>query len=260
MATLKLVSWNVNGIRACAGKGFKEVFESFDADAFCLQETKATPDQVDKKLLFSKPTHIQEAWASAEKKGYSGTATFTPDKKLRLIDRTNLKAYDSEGRGTLLIHPKFALVNLYFPNGAASDERHWFKMGFLEKILPYFKKLEEEYGAVVICGDYNIAHREIDIHDPVRNQDTSGFRPEERAWMDKLAAAGFVDTYRLVHGDEKDRYSWWSFRQASRERNKGWRLDYFFVSQKLAGKVLRADIHPEIMGSDHCPVSLQLQM
>lgn len=257
---VRLVSWNVNGIRACAAKGFRETYDGFDADFFCLQETKASPDQVDLAALFSNPSRTSHVWSSAEKKGYSGTAIFSPHENARLVNFIGLPDYDREGRGNVLFHDKFTLVNLYFPNGAASEERHFFKMGFLENILAYFRELEAKHGPLVICGDYNIAHKPIDIHDPISNKDSSGFLPEERSWMDGLVGAGFVDTYRLVHGDAKDRYSWWSYRQMSRARNKGWRLDYFFVSKSLADKVRKADIHPEIMGSDHCPVSLELQV
>lgn len=260
MSTTKLVSWNVNGIRACASKGFKEAYANFDADAFCLQETKASPEQVEADSILPDPKKTAVVWSSAEKKGYSGTALFTPHTKLQLASVIDHPDYDREGRSTLLLHKKFTLVNLYFPNGAASDDRHHFKMGFLDKILAYFKELERKQGPLVICGDYNIAHKEIDIHDPVSNKDSSGFLPEERAWMDKLEASGFIDTYRLVHGDKKDAYSWWSYRMNSRARNKGWRLDYFFVSRSLEKSVRNAEIHPTIMGSDHCPVSLELKL
>jgi exodeoxyribonuclease-3 len=150
-------------------------------------------------------------------------------------------------------------LNLYFPNGASSPERHKFKIEFLEKILGYFQALEKKHGGLIVCGDFNIAHKEIDIHDPVSNKSSSGFLPEERAWMDRLVEAGFIDTFRHVHGDKKDQYSWWSFRQRSRERNKGWRLDYFFVSKGLAKNIESAEIHPKINGSDHCPVSLEIR-
>lgn len=254
----RLVSWNVNGIRSCLDKGFREQLDSLQADVIALQETKAMAEQVDeKRVLGSSPCEI--TWSSAEKKGYSGTALLATQGLGQLSNRLELPEYDREGRGTLLKTPHYTLVNLYFPNGAASDERHRFKMQFLERILIWFRKLERKAGPLVICGDYNIAHREIDIHDPKSNKDSSGFLPEERAWMDGLTAAGFVDTFRLKAPNLRDQYTWWSFRQRSRERNKGWRLDYFFVSQAIAGAVRKAEIHPEIMGSDHCPVSLELE-
>lgn len=255
--TVNLVSWNVNGIRACAKKGFRSVYESLDADVFALQETKAEREQVEPESILP-DAETPQVWSSAQKKGYSGTALFARD-DWDMVDSIGLPDYDNEGRGNVLYHPNFTLVNLYYPNGAASDERHWFKMGFLDKILTYFKDLEKKHGPLVICGDYNIAHTENDIHDPKSNQKTSGFLPEERAWMDSLTKAGFIDTFRLVHPDRKDAYSWWSYRQASRERNKGWRLDYFFVSEELRKNVVDADILSDIHGSDHCPISLSLK-
>ena len=256
---MKIVSWNVNGIRACLGKGLYEALNKFDADFFCIQESKAHPDQV--PLLEYPNFHSKEAvWASAEKKGYSGVAIFTPHKKLKLIAGMGNKKYDQEGRVNIAHTKDFSLVNLYFPNGAASDERHNYKMQFLDDVLVWFKQLEKTHGPLVICGDYNIAHCEIDIHDPISNKDSSGFKPEERAWMSKFLKAGFVDTFRAVHPDKKDQYSWWSYRQQSRERNKGWRIDYICVSETLKNKIKRAEIHPDVHGSDHCPISLELNL
>lgn len=256
---MRIVSWNVNGIRACLDKGLEKVVHEMDADFFCLQESKAHPEQVE-MLLYPKLHGLHATWASAEKKGYSGTVTFTPHKKTELRSAMGIKPYDSEGRATLAFGKGFTLVNLYFPNGAASDERHHFKMGFLDALVPWLKQLEKERGPIILCGDYNIAHTEIDIHDPVSNKDSSGFKPEERAWMTKFLEAGFVDTFRLVNPGKKDQYSWWSFRQRSRERNKGWRIDYICVSKSLEDKVRGADIHPTILGSDHCPVSLDISL
>lgn len=256
---VRLVSWNVNGIRACAQKGLRDVIQNFDADLFCLQETKAHQEQVEIASILPEPGRYGQTWASAEKKGYSGTSIFSSNIKYELSSGIGFEAYDREGRGTIAQHKDFSLINLYFPNGAASEDRHYFKMGFLKEILRYFKAQEKNWGPLVICGDYNIAHKEVDIHDPKSNQQSSGFLPEEREWMDDLERAGFVDTFRLLHPDQKDAYSWWSFRQRSRERNKGWRLDYFFVSESLADRVRSAEIHPTILGSDHCPVSLELE-
>lgn len=256
---VRIVSWNVNGIRACLGKGLDSVVRDFGADFFCLQETKADPSQVP---LDAFPTlHKQRSiWATAEKKGYSGVATFTPHENVDLSAAMKVAKYDAEGRANLVFAKGFTLVNFYFPNGAASDERHWFKMGFLDELIPWLKNLEKERGPLVICGDYNIAHTEIDIHDPVSNKDTSGFRPEERAWMTKFLDAGFIDTFRHLHPGKKDQYSWWSYRMRSRERNKGWRLDYICVSRSLEDKIRSASIHPTVHGSDHCPVSLDLAL
>lgn len=256
---MRIVSWNVNGIRACLGKGLDDAANTFGADFLCLQESKACEDQV--PLHGHTKLHgLQSVWSSAEKKGYSGTVVFTPRKDVELKPLMGIPKYDSEGRANVVLGKGYSLVNLYFPNGAASDERHNFKMGFLKDLIPWLKKLEAERGPLIICGDYNIAHKEVDIHDPVRNQDSSGFRPEERAWMTEFLQAGFIDTFRHVHPDAKDAYSWWSFRQASRARNKGWRIDYICVSQSLEKKIRTAAIHPDVMGSDHCPVSLELAL
>lgn len=256
---MRIVSWNVNGIRACLGKGLEKAVQDFDADFFCLQESKASQDQVP---LDPHPHLFKHSgvWASAEKKGYSGTVIFSPHKNIELSGKMGIQKYDAEGRANIAFAKGFTLVNLYFPNGAASDERHRFKMGFLKDLIPWLKKLESERGPLVIVGDYNIAHTEIDIHDPVRNQDSSGFRPEERAWMTEFLESGFVDTFRLLHPGERDRYSWWSFRQASRQRNKGWRIDYICVSKSLEDRIKAADIHPEVMGSDHCPISVEIAL
>jgi exodeoxyribonuclease-3 len=257
---MRIVSWNVNGIRACLEKGFEKVVREMDADFFCLQESKAQREQVDLEGPYPKLHALQSTWASAEKKGYSGTVIFTPHQKLELRSTMGLKPYDAEGRANVAFGKGFSLVNLYFPNGGASEERHNFKMKFLDDLIPWLKKLEAERGPVILCGDYNIAHTEIDIHDPASNKDSSGFKPEERAWMTKFLDAGFVDTFRLMHPGKKDQYSWWSFRQRSRERNKGWRIDYICVSRALENKIRAAEIHPAVLGSDHCPISLDIAL
>lgn len=254
---MKIVSWNVNGIRACLSKNFTEVLQKSEADFFCVQESKASEDQVDCTWL---GPEWKTTWASAQKKGYSGCTLFSRHPKVELSSRLGIPKYDAEGRANLAFHKDFTLVNLYFPNGAASDERHHFKMGFLKDILVYLKKLEAERGPLVVVGDYNIAHREIDIHDPVRNQDSSGFRPEERDWMTRFLEAGFIDTFRALHPETKDEYSWWSFRQASRARNKGWRIDYICISEALRPALKSAKIRQEISGSDHCPVEVTLSL
>jgi exodeoxyribonuclease-3 len=256
---MRIVSWNVNGIRATLGKGLDDFAREIGADFLCLQESKASQDQV--PLHGHASLHgMQAVWSSAEKKGYSGTVIFTPHKDVELSGLMGVPKYDREGRVTLAYGPNYTVVNIYFPNGAASDERHDFKMGFLDDLIPWLKKLEKERGPLIICGDYNIAHTEIDIHDPVRNQDSSGFRPVERAWMTKFLESGFIDTFRHLHPGKKDQYSWWSFRQASRARNKGWRIDYICVSKSLEKKIVSAEIHPQVMGSDHCPISLELKL
>lgn len=256
---MRIVCWNVNGIRACLTKGMADVFQNLDADFYCLQETKACPEQVP-LIEYPHLSKYNAAWSSAEKKGYSGVAIFSTNKKIDLHSKMNLPQYDREGRVTLAFGKGFTLVNIYFPNGAASEERHFFKMKFLDDLIPWLKELERKHGALIIVGDYNIAHTEIDIHDPVSNKDSSGFKPEERAWMSKFLASGFVDTFRSFHPEKRDQYSWWSFRQNSRARNKGWRIDYICVSQSLESKLESAQIHPEILGSDHCPISLDIRL
>lgn len=256
---MRVVSWNVNGIRATLGKGLDDFARQTKADFLCLQESKASQDQV--PLHGHASLHgMQAVWSSAEKKGYSGTVIFTPHRDVELKGLMGIPKYDREGRVTLALGPNYTVANIYFPNGAASDERHDFKMGFLDDLIPWLKALEKERGPLIVCGDYNIAHTEIDIHDPVRNQDSSGFRPVERAWMTKFLEAGFIDTFRHLHPGKKDQYSWWSFRQASRARNKGWRIDYICVSSSLEKKIVAAEIHPQVMGSDHCPISLELKL
>ena len=233
--------------------------EKTKPDYLCLQETKAEESQVEFSLE-SPLGRMHSAWSSAEKKGYSGTAIFTPHKNSPLENLMGEPNYDREGRATFAHLKDFTLVNLYFPNGAASEERHRFKMNFLDQLLPWLKALESKKGPLVIVGDYNIAHQEIDIHDPIRNKDSSGFLPEERAWMTRFLESGFVDTFRFLHPDKKDQYSWWSFRQASRERNKGWRIDYISVSDSLKKSIRSAAIHSDVLGSDHCPISVELDL
>ena len=253
---MKLYSWNVNGIRAVLKKGeLQRFFETYQPDILCLQETKAEQGQA----TFDAPEYHEYWNSSRAKKGYSGTVIFTPHQDVELISLMGVPEYDREGRVTMAVGKNFTVVNIYFPNGAASDERHRFKMKFLDDLIPWLKRLEKER-PLIVCGDYNIAHTEIDIHDPVRNADASGFRPEERAWMTRFLAAGFVDTFRHLHPGQKDQYSWWSFRQASRARNKGWRIDYICVSESLEKKIRAAEIHPAVMGSDHCPISLDIEL
>lgn len=256
---MRVVSWNVNGIRACLDKGLPGVAKDFGADYLCLQESKACEDQVPWSG-HADLAGYKSVWASAEKKGYSGTVIFTPHHDAELSNTMGIPLYDREGRATLAYGKGFTIVNLYIPNGAASDERHHFKMKFLDDLLVWLKDLEKKRGPLIICGDYNIAHTEIDIHDPKSNKDSSGFRPEERAWMSKFLDSGFVDTFRHFNPELKDQYSWWSFRQRSRERNKGWRIDYICVSKALEQKLQGAAIHPAILGSDHCPVSVDLAL
>lgn len=254
---LKIICWNVNGIRACWNKGFNNFISKENPSIVCLQETKAYQDQCGE--IVDALSDYKHVWHSAEKAGYSGVLTLhqTAPKEIRV--GSGDKKYDREGRVVVLDQGDFYLVNLYFPNGAASDDRHFFKMDFLKDILQFFKELDKKK-PVIMTGDFNIAHKAIDIHDPVRLDGTSGFKPEEREWMDQLVSAGFTDTFRLLHPSDKEEYSWWSYRQAARQRNKGWRIDYFFVSDRLKNKVKNIQMHQAVMGSDHCPLSLEIDL
>lgn len=252
---MKILCWNVNGIRSCFSKGLASFIAEEDPDLICLQETKAYEEQCEEISKAFK--QYQAFWHSAEKPGYSGVLTLS--KKLPKDHQIGmgLKNIDREGRVILTEHSGFYLVNLYFPNGAQSEERHFFKMKFLDEILKYFKSLDR-HKPLVMTGDFNIAHKEIDIHDPIRLDGESGFKPEERAWMDQLVASGFHDSFRLKNPLALDQYSWWSYRQLSRQRNKGWRIDYFFVSDRLKSQLKSIEMRQDIMGSDHCPLILEI--
>lgn len=255
---MKIVSWNVNGIRACLKKGLMDFLEMEEPDIFCVQETKAWREQVemtDQEFGFE-----GSLWSEAQKKGYSGTATFYLDEPQNITDKIGSEKFDTEGRFVVSDHGDFVLFNIYFPNGAASDERHFFKMDFLEMLYLHMKDLIDKGREVVVVGDYNIAHTEIDIHDPKRLNGTSGFKPEERAWMDKWFSLGFVDTFRDKNQNSTDHYTWWSYRAGARERNKGWRIDYISVTAGLKDKVKVAEISKDVFGSDHCPIMIELDL
>ena len=234
---MKLISWNVNGLRAAMGKGFMDTFAQLDADAFCLNETKLQPGQIELDL----PGYHQY-WNSAEKKGYSGVAVFTRQEPLSVRYGIGVDEFDHEGRVLTLEMPQFYLVSCYTPNSQDG-----------------LKSLEREK-PVVLCGDLNVAHQEIDIKNPKSNRMNAGFTDQEREKMTRLLNAGFVDTFRALHPDETGAYSWWSYRFHARENNAGWRIDYFIVSESLREHVREAAIHPEIFGSDHCPVELVLDI
>lgn len=281
--TLKLCSWNVNGIRAVAKKGFHDWLEASDCDVLCFQETKAQPEQLGEDLTkFNKypVTHFN----SAERKGYSGVASFfsenlkpeeivngfNPEFSAKVAEKLNMdkaliEAFNAEGR---VIHSKhklsgdfsFSLFNIYFPNGGASDERYQFKLRFYDFFLEYLKEFGQLQPNIIVTGDYNTAHNEIDLARPKDNTKTSGFIREERDYLDRLVKMGFTDTFRYIHKDIPEKYTWWSYRTAARKRNVGWRIDYFFVSSSVLPKVHSADILSEVEGSDHCPVSLELSV
>lgn len=251
---MKLISWNVNGLRAAIGKGFMDTFAQLDADAFCLNETKLQPGQIELDL----PGYHQY-WNSAEKKGYSGVAVFTRQEPLSVRYGIGVDEFDHEGRVLTLEMPQFYLVSCYTPNSQDGLKRLEYRMRWEDAFLSYLKSLEREK-PVVLCGDLNVAHQEIDIKNPKSNRMNAGFTDQEREKMTSLLNAGFVDTFRALHPDETGAYSWWSYRFHARENNAGWRIDYFIVSESLREHVREAAIHPEIFGSDHCPVELVLDI
>lgn len=250
---MKLISWNVNGIRAALGKDFMASFTALDADIFCLQETKCQVGQVALEL----PGYHQ-FWNAAEKKGYSGTAIFTREAPLSVRYGIGVEEHDHEGRVITAEFADFFLVTVYTPNSQDGLARLPYRMTWEDDFLAYLKQLEQEK-PVIFCGDLNVAHREIDIKNPKSNLRNAGFTQEERDKMTALLASGFIDTFRLFHPDETGAYSWWSYRFHARENNAGWRIDYFISSECLRERLVSACIHPEIFGSDHCPVELVIR-
>ncbi len=252
---MKIFSWNINGIRAAEKKGLLDWVAQSEADIICLQETKARPDQLSEDLLAGH--EYQTHWHSAEKPGYSGVATFTRNKPLYVQHGLGIERFDREGRVLITEHENFLLYNIYFPNGQMNPERLLYKLDFYEDLLDILDEQVESGNNVVIGGDWNTAHTEIDLARPKDNKNTSGFLPEERALIDKYIEHGYVDTFRHFH-DEPNKYSWWTYRFGARSRNVGWRIDYFFVNETFMDKVVGAEIHEEVMGSDHCPVSVEI--
>lgn len=245
---MKLISWNVNGLRAVMGKGFMDAFAALDADVFCLQETKLQQGQIDLAL----PGYHQY-WNYAEKKGYSGTAIFTRQEPKSVRYGIGVEEHDHEGRVITLDMGDFYLINVYTPNAQRELTRLAYRMRWEEAFLAYLQGLDKP---VVFCGDLNVAHKPIDLKNPKTNEGNAGFTPQERERMDVLLASGYVDTFRHFHPEETGAYSWWSYMFHARERNTGWRIDYFIVSMSLTDRLESACIHPEILGSDHCPVEL----
>lgn len=252
MKNLTYISWNVNGLRACIKKGFLDAFEKLNADCFCLQETKLQPDQIDLDL----PGYHQY-WNSAVKKGYSGTAIFTKTEPIQVSYGMGIEEHDQEGRIITAEFDTHYLVTCYTPNSKRALERLDYRMIWEDDFRSYLKKLEEKK-PIVLCGDLNVAHKEIDLANPASNRKNAGFTDEERNKMTTLLQAGFTDTFRYLYPNKTEAYSWWSYFAKSRERNIGWRIDYFLVSQSLNSRIKEARIHPEIEGSDHCPVELVL--
>ena len=249
---MKLISWNVNGIRACVNKGFLDFFKEIDADIFCIQESKLQEGQITLDL-----DGYHQYWNYAEKKGYSGTAVFTREEPLSVSYGIGMEEHDREGRVITLEYPEFYLVTVYTPNSQNELARLPYRMQWEEDFLAYLKKLEEKK-PVIFCGDLNVAHKEIDLKNPKTNRKNAGFTDEEREKFSQLLDAGFVDTFRYFYPEQEGIYSWWSYRFKAREKNAGWRIDYFCVSECLKEKLQDAKIHTEIMGSDHCPVELDI--
>lgn len=249
---MKLISWNVNGLRACAGKGFGESFKALDADVVCLQETKMQAGQLDLKF-----DGYESYWNYADKKGYSGTAIYTRIKPLSVSNDIGIDEHDHEGRVITTEFDDFYLVCVYVPNSQDELKRLTYRMKWEDDFRSYVSGLAEKKG-VVICGDLNVAHNDIDIKNPASNRHNAGFTDEERGKFNALLDAGFVDSWRMLNPDTV-KYSWWSYRFKARERNAGWRIDYFIVSESMKDRISGAEIHNEIFGSDHCPVELDLK-
>ena len=250
---MKLISWNVNGLRACMNKGFEDFLRASEADAFCLQETKMQREQAD--FVFN---GYEEYWNSAEKKGYSGTAIFSKNAPLNVTYGIGVEEHDKEGRVITAEYENFYLVTVYTPNSQRELARLDYRMVWEDVFRDYLLKLDEKK-PVIVCGDLNVAAEEIDLKNPKTNRKNAGFTDEERAKFRELKAAGFVDTFRHLHPEEV-KYSWWSYMFKAREKNAGWRIDYFVVSERIADKVKAAEIHTEILGSDHCPVSIEIDL
>lgn len=250
---MKLISWNVNGLRACMGKGFLDFVAAENPDMLCLQETKMQQGQADVPV-----DGYHEYWCSAEKKGYSGTALFTKTEPLTVSYNLGIDEHDHEGRVITAEYPEFYLVTVYVPNSQDGLKRLDYRMQWENAFRAYVKKLDETK-PVVICGDMNVAHQEIDLKNPKTNRKNAGFTDEERAKMSELLGAGFVDTWRHFYPDAEGVYSWWSYRFKAREKNAGWRIDYFIVSERFVGRVKAARILTDVFGSDHCPVAIEIE-
>ena len=257
MKEMKLLSWNINGIRAAERNGFCDWLSREAPDILCLQETKAQPAQLSDALR--NPPGYHAFWNHPERKGYSGVAIYTKEKPVKVDFGFTAPHLDLEGRVIMSEYPGFILYNIYFPNGKMGDARLQYKMDFYEAFLDYTRPLRQAGRRLIVCGDFNTAHKEIDLAHPRENAKTSGFLPVERAWMDKFITEGFVDIFRQ-YNKEPGQYTWWDTISRARERNVGWRIDYFFVTENLVASVTSAFIMPEVMGSDHCPVGITLKM
>lgn len=252
-----IISYNVNGIRAAAKKGFFDWLQTESPDVVCLQETKAQPDQLDDS--FQKPEGYHTYWYSAQKKGYSGVALFCKEEPKHVEYGMGIEAYDFEGRVIRADFDGYSVISAYFPSGTSGEERQAIKEQFLADFIPYVNELKKTHPNLIISGDYNIAHTEIDIHNPVSNKKNSGFLPHERAWLTEFMESGFVDSFRKFNSDPHH-YSWWSYRANSRANNKGWRIDYHMVSEAFVDSCTGASILPDVKHSDHCPIRVQINL
>lgn len=250
---MKFISWNVNGIRACLTKGFMDFFNNVDADIFCLQETKVQAGQVELDL-----NGYYQYWNYAEKKGYSGTAIFTKKEPISVSYGLGIEEHDKEGRVITLEFEDFYFITVYTPNSKTELERLDYRMIWEDEFRKYMKNLEEKK-PVIVCGDLNVAHKEIDLKNPKTNRKNAGFTDEEREKFTELMNAGFIDTFRYFYPEQEGSYSWWSYRFKAREKNAGWRIDYFLTSNSMKDRLVSAKIHSEILGSDHCPVELVIK-
>jgi exodeoxyribonuclease-3 len=257
MEKIRIISWNVNGIRSVQKKGFLEWLQKEQPDILCIQETKAQKEQLGLELTEVKGYYSY--FSSAEKKGYSGVALYTKKEPLSIKCGFGIPKFDSEGRILIADYGDFILLNIYFPNGKASPERLAYKMEFYDAFLQYALELKKQGKKLIICGDVNTAHKEIDLARPKENETISGFLPEERAWIDRFLSNGYLDTFRSLH-PEPGQYTWWSMRSGARARNVGWRIDYFYVSENAMKNILDSFIMPDVPGSDHCPLGIVIEL
>lgn len=252
---MRLLSWNVNGIRAISNKGFLQWVLKESPDILCLQETKCHPSQLKDDLL--KPSGYKTFWSSAEKKGYSGVAIYSKKEPKSFQEGLGIKKFDSEGRTLVVDYGDFILFNIYFPNGGAGNKRVPFKMEFYDEFFKKIGILKKQGKKIIVCGDVNTAHTEMDLSRPKENEKNTGFLPEERAWVSKFIENGFVDTFRYFNKDP-GHYTWWDYKTKARERDVGWRIDYFFISENFLPKLKKAFILKSVLGSDHCPVGIEI--
>jgi len=254
---MKILSWNINGIRAADRKGLFDWIQKVSPDILCVQEIKATPDQIPPHLKNTPSYHV--FINSAERKGYSGVTTYSKQKPKSVKNGFGMEKFDKEGRIIITEYPEFTLFNIYYPNGKKNQERLDYKLDFYDTFLAYADNLKAEGKNIVVCGDFNTAHKEIDLANPKANEKVSGFLPVERAWIDTFIDHGYIDTFRQFN-KEPHQYSWWSNRTGARERNVGWRLDYFFVNKEFMKNIKKAFIMQDVMGSDHCPVGIEIEI